>query len=308
MKRRDKSQDGRFFFGVMTTGVYCRPSCPARQPLRKNVRFFRTPAEAERDGLRACLRCRPLAAIGADVNTKAVGELCRYIEAHCDHSLSLEDLGERAGISPFHLQRSFKAIVGLSPKRYQEACRLKKLKGELRSGEQVTGAIFGAGYGSVSRVYEKADTQLGMTPSQYRQRGKGVRISFASFESPLGSMTIGATDRGLCFVQFGESPQDLETALRREYPAAKVEPMLAPYSAEFELWMAALSAHLEGQYPDLDLPLDVRATAFQMKVWRYLQTIPYGEVQSYGEVAAGIGQPTASRAVARACASNQVAL
>jgi AraC family transcriptional regulator of adaptative response/methylated-DNA-[protein]-cysteine methyltransferase len=308
VKARDRDQDGRFYFGVLTTGVYCRPSCPARLALRKNVRFYETPAEAERDGLRACLRCRPLAATGEDANTGTIRDLCRFLEDHCDASLRLEDLGRRAGLSPFHLQRSFKAIVGVTPRQYQEACRLRKLKGELRSGGQVTGAIFEAGYGSISRVYEKAGAQLGMTPLQYRRSGKGVTISYAGVESPLGPMMIGATDRGLCFVQFGARIEDLEVALRREYPAAAIEPLLAPYPHQFELWMGALFGHLEGQQVRLELPVDVRATAFQMKVWRYLQTIPYGEVQSYGEVAAGIGQPSASRAVASACASNRVAI
>ncbi len=308
VRRRDRDQDGQFFFGVVTTGVYCRPSCPARLPLRKNVRFYETPADAERDGLRACLRCRPLALTGGDEHTNAIRELCAFLEVHSDESHSLEDLGKHAGISPFHLQRSFKAIVGVSPRQYREAFRLRKLKAQLRGGDGVTAAIFDAGFGSISRVYEKVNTQLGMTPVQYRQAGKGVRITYAAVQSPLGLLLIGATDRGLCFVQFGDDEVDLRAALGREYPAAKIEPMLAPYSPQFDAWMAALFQHLEGRQPVRDLPVDVRATAFQAKVWKYLQTIPAGEVQSYGEVAAGIGQPTATRAVARACATNVVAI
>ena len=239
--------------------------------------------------------------------TAKIRELCRYIEAHSEEPLKLEDLAHRAGLSAFHFQRSFKAAVGLTPKQYQETARLKKLKRSLRTMD-VTAAVYEAGYGSSSRVYERADTRLGMTPKQYRQGGRDVTITYATAESPVGAMMIGATDRGLCFVQFGNSEEQLLAELRREYPAAEVELMRKPFSPEFQAWMAALSRHLAGKQADLTLPLDIRATAFQMRVWNYLQSIPYGEVQSYGEVAKGIGQPAATRAVARACASNRVAL
>ncbi len=308
VEKRDSSHDGNFFFGVMTTGVYCRPSCPARPPLRKNVRFYESPADAERDGLRPCLRCRPLATLGADPNTERVRELCRYIEAHSDARLKLDELAAVAKLSPFHLQRSFKAIVGLTPKQYLEAARLKKLKNGLKSAKDVTEAVYDAGYGSSSRVYERADTRLGMTPKQYRQGGLDVKITHVTVESPVGLMMIGATDRGLCFVQFGESNDALVKALAKEYPAAELEAMQEPYHPDFAKWVQALTQHLAGGQPHLDLPLDIRATAFQMRVWNYLQSIPYGEVQSYSEVAAGIGQPSAARAVARACASNRVAI
>jgi AraC family transcriptional regulator, regulatory protein of adaptative response / methylated-DNA-[protein]-cysteine methyltransferase len=308
IRKRDASQDGRFFFGVLTTGVYCRPSCPARPPLRKNVRFYESPEQAEKDGLRACLRCRPLAAVGADPNTDRVRKLCRYMDTHVEEPIALKDLAKRAGLSPFHLQRSFKAIVGLTPKQYMEALRLRKLKTSLRDSKDVTEAVYESGYGSSSRVYERADTRLGMTPNQYRQGGRGLNISYISIASPLGPLMIGATDRGLCFVQFGDSELDLLGALLAEYPAARVEPMQEPRDPEFQKWVDALTRHLAGSQPKLDLPLDIRATSFQMRVWNYLQSIPYGEVQSYSEVAAGIGQPAASRAVARACAANSVAV
>jgi AraC family transcriptional regulator of adaptative response/methylated-DNA-[protein]-cysteine methyltransferase len=308
VQKRDAQLDGRFFFGVATTGVYCRPSCPARRPLRKNVRFYETPSDAERDGLRACLRCRPLATGGADPNTERIRELCRYIEAQSDTALPLRDLAKRAGLSPFYLQRSFKAIVGLSPKQYQEAARLKRFKKGLKNSKDVTEAVYDAGFGSSSRAYERADTRLGMTPNQYRQGGRNVTITYATIKSPVGLMMIGATDRGLCFVQFGETADGLLAVLSKEYAAAQVLPMRKPYPLEFQQWVDALNRHLSGMQPDLDLPLDIRATAFQMRVWNYLQSIPYGEVQSYGEVAAGIGQPSATRAVARACATNRVAL
>ncbi len=305
--RRDRGQDGSFYFGVLTTGVFCRPSCPARRPLRRNVRFYATAAEAREDGLRPCLRCRPLEAYSALPDARIL-KLCSYMEAHSEERLSLAGLAARAGLSRFHLQRSFKAVVGITPREYLEACRLRKLKPSLRRAGDVTEAVYDAGYGSASRVYERADTRLGMTPGEYRRGGEGITISYASVESPVGLMLMAATDRGICFVEFGDSPEELLEALRCEYPAATVEAMLEPPSPQFRAWIDGLNAHLEGAAHRPDLPLDIRATAFQMEVWRYLQSIPYGEVQSYSEVAAGIGRPTAVRAVAHACATNPVSI
>jgi AraC family transcriptional regulator of adaptative response/methylated-DNA-[protein]-cysteine methyltransferase len=308
VQNRDRNQDGKFVFGVMTTGVYCRPSCPARKPLRKNVRFYETPSDAERDGLRACLRCRPLATIGADPNTERIREVCRYIEAHSDDDLRLSELAKMARLSPYHFQRSFKAIAGVTPRQYVEAARLDKLKGSLRTSRDVTEAVYDAGYGSASRVYERAGTHLGMTPNQYRQGGRDLVITHVTIDSPVGLLMMAATDRGVCFVRFGTSEASLLAELKREYPSSKIEPMRKPYHPDFAKWVDALTRHLEGKQPHVDLPLDIRATVFQMRVWHYLQSIPYGEVQSYGEVASGIGQPTATRAVANACASNPVAI
>lgn len=307
---KDKKQDGQFVFGVITTGVYCRPSCPSRRPLRKHVRFYKIPADAELDGLRPCRRCRPQAGVDVDAMTARVRSLCDYIRYNCDSGdpLTLEELSRHTGLSAFHLQRSFKAIVGVTPRQYVEACRLKTLKGQLRSGQSVTEAIYEAGFGSSSRVYERVDARLGMTPTEYRAGGEGTSISYVSTESPVGLMMVGATNRGLCFVQFGESHRELLEMLRNEYPAATLEPMKRPYPRQFALWMEALSRHLRGDLPHLDLPIDVRATAFQFKVWRYLQSVPYGEVQSYAEVARAIGRPGATRAIARACASNRLAI
>jgi AraC family transcriptional regulator of adaptative response/methylated-DNA-[protein]-cysteine methyltransferase len=306
LQHRDRSFDGKFFFGVLTTGVFCRPSCACRPPLRKNVRFFLNAADAERAGLRPCLRCRPLAL--ETISAERIKTVCDYIRSNLHLPLQLNDLSDRAGLSPAHFQRTFKTVVGVTPRQFVEACRLETLKDQLRDGPSVTDAIYEAGFGSSSRVYERVDTRLGMTPAQYRSGGKDIGISWVAIDSTVGRMMIGATDRGLCFVQFGDRDEDLLEMLRSEYPAAHLEPMREPFPAEFKNWMTALQNHLSGQQPRLDLPLDLRATAFQMKVWQYLQSIPYGSVQSYAEVAVGLGQPKAARAVARACAANRVAL
>jgi AraC family transcriptional regulator, regulatory protein of adaptative response / methylated-DNA-[protein]-cysteine methyltransferase len=306
--RRDKTRDGHFYFGVLTTGVYCRPSCPARKPLRQNVRFYETTEQAENAGLRACLRCRPLDAATADARVAAIGSLCEYIEENVERTLTLAELAGRAQLSASYLQRLFKSVVGVSPKQYADACRMRKLKSELRVSKDVAQAVYGAGFGSSSRVYERADAQLGMTPGEYRRGAPGVVITYAPIESAFGLLLLGATDRGICFLQFGETREGLLAELQGEYPAASLEPMRHPPAPEFDRWVKAINGHLEGKEPRLKLPLDVRATAFQRRVWTYLQSIPRGQVQSYGKVAAGIGQPGAARAVGRACATNRVAV
>lgn len=232
VQQHDAGADGRFFYGVMTTGVYCRPSCASRLPLRKNVRFYCDAAAAERDGLRPCKRCKPR---GAAPNDEAlrIAEVCRHIEAHAGDKLPLAELAQRAHLSPFHFQRRFKAIVGLSPKAYAEACRLKTLRRELRTAPTVSDAIYGAGYGSGSRVYEKIDTRLGMTPAEYRAGGQGVMISYAVGTTTLGMILIGATDRGICFLQFGDDETALLAALRNEYPAARIDAMASAQAAQF---------------------------------------------------------------------------
>jgi AraC family transcriptional regulator, regulatory protein of adaptative response / methylated-DNA-[protein]-cysteine methyltransferase len=240
--------------------------------------------------------------------TERIEEICRYIETAGDESLKLADLAKRAGLSAFHFQRTFKRVVGVTPKQYVEAVRLRRLKAGLKSSHKVTDAVFDAGFASMSGVYERADTRLGMTPTQYRAGGQDVTITYAGADTAVGRMMIGATDRGLCFVQFGENDEVLMRALRTEYPRANVEAMREPADPEFTKWIAALTAHLNGGNPHLDLPVDIRATAFQMRVWNYLQSIPYGDVQSYGEVAKAIGEPNAARAVAQACAMNPLAI
>ncbi len=235
-------------------------------------------------------------------------DVCRYIETHSDEPLSLERLAERARLSKYHFARRFKAVVGVTPRQYIAAARLERFKGKLRGGDSVDGALYGAGYGSSSRVYESAARNLGMTPAQYRRGGEGAVISYAVLTTPLGTMMIAATDRGICFAQFGESEVELRERLQREYARATVNPMRKPYHRDYEAWVDAIQRYLAGEGTPLDLPTDVRGTAFQLRVWRYLQSIPYGAVQSYGEIARALGKPTASRAVGNAIGRNVVAL
>jgi AraC family transcriptional regulator of adaptative response/methylated-DNA-[protein]-cysteine methyltransferase len=308
VRERDRAFDGRFLYGVRSTGVYCRPSCASRLPLRKNLRFYAVAADAERDGLRPCKRCKPLAHAADDATIRTVRELCRYIQQHSDENPGLDVLSRRAHLSPFHLQRRFKAVLGVSPKDFVESCRLDALKRNLRDGRSVAAATYDAGFGSSSRVYERAAHRLGMTPRQYSAGGRGVEISWARSDTPLGMLMIGASDRGLCFVQFGASEAELLARLQAEFPHAAITPMPTSAKDAFAGWMHALSRHLAGKQTALELPLDLRGTAFQMKVWNYLLKIPYGELRSYSEVAQAIGAPRAVRAVASACAANRVGI
>ena len=242
-------------------------------------------------------------------NTAAerIREVCRYIERHTDEPLTIAQLASLAGMSRFHFARSFRSVTGVTPREYVNGARTRALKQGLRDSGGVDAAIYDAGYGSSSRVYEHASKRLGMTPGQYRRGGAGVEISSACVETVLGYMTIGATDRGICFLQFGESPGALQAQLAREYPNARIVETGTP-QPPFDSWVAAIDRYLKGEQPNLNLPLDIRATAFALRVWKYLQGIPYGDLQSYGEVAAALGHPRAARAVAQACGKNRVAL
>jgi AraC family transcriptional regulator of adaptative response/methylated-DNA-[protein]-cysteine methyltransferase len=234
--------------------------------------------------------------------------VCSYIEQHSDEALTLDGLAARAGLSKYHFARRFKAVVGVTLKEYASAARLRRLKDGLKDDRSIDAAVYEAGYGSSSRVYENAARNLGMTPAQYRAAGRGVSISYAVLQTSLGPMLIAATDRGICFAQFGDSEKELRTKLRAEYVNAEIAPMQEPHHPDFAKWTDAIARYLAGERADLDLPLDVRATAFQMRVWKYLQSIPSGNVASYREVAAGIGRPKAARAVANAVARNPVAV
>lgn len=306
---RDRSADGSFVFAVATTGVYCRPSCAARQPRRHNVSFFATPDAAEAEGFRACQRCDPRGSRERAV-AERMARLCEHIRAQAGggEPLTLAALGREAGMSPSHLQRTFRAVVGVSPREYLEACRLEAFKDEVAAGASVTGAIYEAGFGSSSRLYERSGERLGMTPTEYRRGGAGLSISYAAIDTALGRLMLGATDRGVCFVHFGDSDAELEQALAAEYPRARRERVGEPLPEALGAWLDALRCHLEGGQPELDLPLDLQATAFQMRVWRALRAIPHGATRSYSEVAESIGAPGAARAVAAACAANRTAL
>jgi AraC family transcriptional regulator of adaptative response/methylated-DNA-[protein]-cysteine methyltransferase len=300
---RDPRCDGEFVFAVSSTGVYCRPSCPARRPRRENVTFYSRPELAEKAGYRACLRCRPKSASG-NPQSDSVKEICRYIEQHLDDPITLARLGKAFGQSPFHLQRRFKAALGITPREYADSCRLRLLKRNLQAGDNVTRAMYDAGYSSSSRLYEKTSSQLGMTPDKYRRGAIAATIRYACADSPLGRMLIAATDRGICSIQFARSDGELIEGLKREFPFAARK----PDQGALQAWIEALLAKMMGRELNPALPLDIRATAFQRRVWTYLQSIPFGATRSYKEVAKGIGQPTASRAVARACATNPVAV
>ena len=300
---RDPRFDGAFVYGVSSTGIYCRPTCASRRPRRDRVRFFTDPDAAEQAGFRACRRCRPKESI-EPARLVAVRRACEFIAADPDGRPTLSAIAEHVGLSPSHLQRTFKTLTGVSPRDYGEACRVQRLKHGLRRGHDVTRALYDAGYGSSSRLYERADRVIGMTPGRYRQGGAGITIRYTMTASPLGRLLVGATDRGVCAVKIGDRARELEADLRREYPAATV----LRDDARLRKAVAAIVAHLDGRAPHLDLPIDVRASAFQWRVWRELQRIPYGETSTYGEVARAIGRPTAARAVARACASNPVAI
>ncbi|MBV8345938.1 MAG: methylated-DNA--[protein]-cysteine S-methyltransferase [Candidatus Eremiobacteraeota bacterium] len=241
-------------------------------------------------------------------NADLIHDVCRYVEDHSDEALTLAELAARASMSRFHFARTFKAVVGVTPKQYLATVRLTRLKDSLAKSGSIDRAAHDAGYGSTSRIYDRANSSLGMTPAQYRRGGEGVAISYAVFPTPLGLMVIGATDRGICFVGFGDVQEELVARLRDEYTKADIEPMRDPYPAGFLAWVDAISRHLAGEIPRPDLPLDIHATAFHMRVWKYLQTIPSGDVASYGEVAGAIGVPDGARAVAQACARNPVAV
>jgi len=306
--RRDPSADARFLYGVTTTGIYCRPSCPSRRPKRDNVAFFSSAEAAERAGFRACQRCRP---DRAKEPNHAVERARDYIDAHVsdlsDERITLELLGEHVGLSPYHLQRKFKETLGLSPAQYTRARKSERLKEELKRGGTVSRATYEAGYGSSSRVYDDAGSQLGMTPATYRRGGAGASIHYLTASTSLGTLLVAATDRGICAVTLGDDEAHLEMALEREYPAASRTRVQEP-SSDFGRWVNEIVAAVEGDRAAGGIPVDIQASAFQWKVWRELQKIPLGETRSYTEVAQAIGSPKAVRAVASACARNKVAV
>ena len=301
--RRDREADGHFYYSVKTTGVYCRPSCASRPALRKNVGFHASCEEAERAGFRACKRCRPNAPGLEEQHAAGVAKACRLIETS-DSLPSLDKLGEAAGMSRFHFHRVFKAITGVTPKAYAAALRSHRVREQLSRSGSVTEAIYDAGFNSNSRFYAKSTDTLGMTPSHFRHGGSGETIRFALGECSLGSILVAATEKGVCAITLGDDPEALVRDLQDRFPKAQ----LIGGDSDFEQLVARVVGFVETPSLGLDLPLDVRGTAFQQRVWQALQEIPAGRTASYAQVAARVGSPKAVRAVAQACASNAIAL
>lgn len=300
---RDPSADGQFFYSVKTTGVYCRPSCGARPARPENVRFHLTAADAERAGFRPCKRCRPDQPPLEQQRIDDIAQLCRYIES-ADAPPRLRELAERIGLSPYHLHRVFKAVTGLTPKAYAAAHRAQRVRSQLTQGSTVTNAIYDAGYNSNGRFYEDSDRILGMTPTRYRAGGAGTAIRFAIGQCSLGAILVAASDRGVCAILLGDDPDALARDLQDRFPRAN----LIAGDDDFERLVAKVVGFVEAPALGLDLPLDVRGTAFQQRVWQALRKIPAGQTASYADVARAIGAPHAVRAVAGACAANPIAV
>jgi AraC family transcriptional regulator of adaptative response/methylated-DNA-[protein]-cysteine methyltransferase len=298
----DARCDGAFVYAVRSTGIYCRPSCPSRRPKAKHVEFFSLPEDAERAGYRACRRCHPRQP--RDAQAEMIRRVCREIETGEHAGASLPRLASSAGISAAHLQRTFRKATGITPRQYADAVRVARLKSNLRKETDVTTAMYEAGYGSASRLYERSNAQLGMTPDTYRRGGRGMDITYTIANSALGRVLVAATSRGISAVSLGDDDARLTAALRAEYPHAEIR----HGSGEHSEWVRAIVRHLAGSSPRLDLPTDVAATAFQRRVWEALRSIPSGTIRTYSEVARELGRPAATRAVARACATNPTAI
>lgn len=301
---RNPAFDGAFVYAVVSTGVYNRPTCPSRRPARERVCFLASPREAEARGYRACRRCRPERGPAGDPTAQAVLAACRAIEAGDGRPPSLAELSQRVGLGPHHLQRSFRRLIGVTPRQYADARRSQRLRARLRDGATVAQAQYGAGYGSSSRLYTSAPAALGMTPASYGRGGAGERIRFAVVPSPLGSLLVAATDRGICRVALGADRATLERELAAEFHAARLERA----DAKLRRSIASIASALDGEQPLPSLPVDVRATAFERRVFEALRAIPAGATTTYGDLARALGKPGAARAVGSACARNPVPL
>ena len=305
---RDSSRDGSFVFAVRSTGIYCRPSCPARRPRREQVRFFQLPEAAEQAGFRACRRCHPRRAKTAEPQIEVVRQICHAIDEHNEEPLTMKALSTATGVSAHHLQRTFKEVMGITPRQYKENRRLANFKAKVKSGANVTDAMYDAGYGSSRSLYETSSARLGMTPATYGRGGRGMRIIYTIADCALGRVLVAATERGVCSVALGDADAELVTALFSEYPNASIDSQDTLVSASLNLWLSKVLEHVNGKSSRIDLPLDIQATAFQWSVWEELRRIPLGDTRSYQEIAKSIGKPKAVRAVASACAGNHVAL
>ena len=299
VQRRDKSFDGRFVYAVSSTRIFCRPSCSSRRPTKSNVEFFPSPSAAERAGYRACKRCRPATTAASPID-KALAAASAFLTQHAGEPVTLSRLSREVGVSAFHLQREFKRAFGVSPREFQDANRRRVLATRLRKGDTVSRATYEAGFGSSSRVYER---KLGMSPAELRKGGAGQRIQFAIVMSPLGRLLGAYTEKGVCAVAIGDDDAALERSLREQFPKADIRAA----GSTINEWVTAIVRGIGGEI-NPSIPLDAQGSAFQWRVWKALQQIPRGTTLSYSEVAKAIGQPTAARAVARACATNPVAL
>jgi len=298
---RDAKADGAFVYAVKSTGIVCRPSCPSRRPRREMVEFFDSVDAARKAGYRPCKRCAPGE---RSVQAQKIQQACRYIDKNFDATLSLKQIAGHVALSPFYLQRLFKRILGISPRQYQQARRAGKFKSALKTEMRITDAIYDAGYGSSSRLYENSSAQLGMTPTDFKRKGEGIAIRYTILNTSLGKVLIATTARGVCAIQFGESSTALERDLKSEFKAAQItrdDQALKPLAAQVEKF-------IDGSPISFEMPLDIQGTAFQQSVWKALQEIPYGETRSYTEIAREIGKPEAVRAVASACAKNRAAM
>ncbi len=298
----DARFDGVFFLGVKTTGIYCRPSCRARTPKRENVAFFPTTKAAEKFGLRACLRCKPKGVATLDPHIVKLLKACELLGK--EDAIDLKLLAAELDLSPFHLQKSFKEVFGVSPKKYSEVKRMERFKSELKSGSDVTTAMYDAGFSSSSRLYEKASENLGMTPTEYKKGGKGMKITYTITTSELGRILVARTIKGLCNVAFADDDEQLMNNLTREFPNAEI----LKDASVLKGFVDEILKHLSGEKNRLDLPLDIQSTAFQMRVWDLLRKIPYGETITYSQLAEKLGDKNKVRAVAQACANNRIAV
>ena len=301
---RDQGYDGQFVFAVSSTRIYCRPSCPSRRPHRERVEFFSVPEAAEQAGYRACKRCKPKSARSLDPQLELVRHVCEFLDANDGDDVTLTTLAAQNRVSPFHLQRTFKGVMGISPHQYATAKKFGRLKSLIKEGESVTSAVYESGFNSSSRVYEQSAAELGMTPATYARGGLGLTIKYTIADSPLGRLLVAVTDRGVCSVKMADTDQELKEDLEAEFPQAEIQQSDTNLAA----MVSQILDHLNGAKVTIDLPLDIRATAFQRRVWEELSRIPYGESRTYGDVARAIGNPRAVRAVGHACATNPVAL
>jgi AraC family transcriptional regulator, regulatory protein of adaptative response / methylated-DNA-[protein]-cysteine methyltransferase len=298
---RDARADGTFVLAVRSTRIYCRPSCPARRPLRRNVVFFRTREEAEKQGFRPCRRCRPNEVAGP---VALVARASEHLAQSSEDGARFSALAAKLGATPATLRRAFLQVTGLRPRELAEALRVARFKKMLRDGKSITDALYETGYGSSSRVYERSNAQLGMTPATYRKGGKDMKIGYTITKSSLGKVLVAATERGVSAVYLGDAESKLVEELRNEYPRAEI----SATGNSFDRWVKEIVQRVEGNPPRMELPLDLQATAFQRRVWQELQRIPRGATRTYTQVARALGDPKAVRAVARACATNPVSI